>query len=207
LTVAYDARQIRIIAYALALTGGNVASAKRWLDANSVEIAGISESTLRRIFKWEGFAERIAEQAKVVTEEQEKALRDTERERAKRDLQTSFIDRMAAMEAKGWELFERLATEIEKPDTDKRELLAFWTKTQEFVTRLRAHAAPAVSSMAQAEALIRAFREVTQQKCGPALTETILKDVGKRYQELCTAAQAKAAENGEETEKSSSADA
>lgn len=198
--MAYDARHKSIIAHAVALTGGNVAAAARWIAENSVECGEVSESTIRRLARDNGFTEMVAQSGKAITEEREEAARLAERARLKRDLQGTFTDRVREMEESWWNLAKRLTDRIDDPAADTREQFVLFGKLQQFLLTMKAHSAPAVADMMQAEMLIRAYQKVLMQKCGAQLTKQIQSDVGKEYQLTLTAEQAKAAEaaNGPE---------
>lgn len=193
--MAYTARERGHIAHAVAITGGNILAAVRWLKDNGIEATDASEATVRRLMRREDFCQEVTARAKIIAEENETAIRESERTRLKREMEGSFGERISEMERKGWEIFERLCAEMDKPETDKRELLAFWAKAQDFVVRLKSRAAPAIAELWQAEALIRAYQKTLMKVCGAALTERIQRDVGKEYQLTLTAEQAKAAEN------------
>lgn len=187
--MAYDARHKQICAYAVALCGGNVASAARHLKETSVECPDISERTLRRYMSDAEFLTLVEQQSKIILSERDEATRNAERARLKREMEGSFGARLASLERTAWDLFERIAAEVEKPETDKKEILAFWQKAMEFVTKLKAQKTPAIAETWQAEALIRAYNAALSAKLGPALTEEIQKETAKRYREIIAAEQ------------------
>lgn len=193
--MAMDARQREIAARAVALRAGNLSAAARELRDNSVEVS-ISERTLRRLAAEPAFQTLVDEHAKLIREERDEAVRLAERTRLKRDLDGSFGSRVQSMERTAWELFERLAAEIDRPDTDKKDLLQFWQKAMDFVARLKQRASPAIAEMWQAEALIRAYQAVLLEKFGAALTEDMQRAVAKRYKDILTREQ-EARANGE----------
>ncbi len=201
----FDARQRRILAYALALSGGSIASARRWLASNSVECPDVSESTLRRVRDDPALEAEIEEQRQIIREEQGNAIREAERARIKRDIEGTFVERIRAMEAKGWELFEAFSDWLEKNPpanhAERQQMLAFWIKTQEFVIRLKKDAGAGVHELWQAECLVRATRQALQAELGPALTDKLLRNIGKVYETELTRHQTKTAEedNGKET--------
>ena len=178
--MAYSARQKTIIAYALALEGGNVAAARRYLADNSMEVPDISESTIRRIMP--DLAEQIAEQALVIKEEGSEATRQAERERLKKELHGSFQERLTSMESKALELGDRIGRELDQPGTDPRELIRFYECLQGFILKIRNKGVPVVGEMWQADALIRSYQKVLMKKLGPAVTEGIQKDVSREFQ-------------------------
>jgi len=193
--VAYDARHKSIIAHAVALTGGNVAATARWIAENSVECGEVSESTIRRLIRdGQGFTEMVAESGKAIAEERETAARLAERERLKRDMEGSFGDHIAAMERTWYGLVERLSVRVSDPNADPREMMAVVSKLQEAVLRMKTQAIPAIAETWQAEGLINAYQKVLLKQCGPALAQTVQREVGKEFQLVLAARQATAAE-------------
>lgn len=191
--MAYDARHKSIIAHAVALTG-NIAAAARWVADNSIECGAVSDTTIRRFVRDPEFCELVAQSGKVIAEAREEAARLAERDRLKRAMEGSFGERIGALERKAWEIFEILNKEIENSTTDKRELMAYWQRLMDFVTKLKAHAVPAIAETWQAEALITAYGKVVLKKCGPIINEQIQREVSKEFQLALAARQATAAE-------------
>ena len=192
--MAYDERQRRIIAHALAVCGLSPAAASRFLKEHSIECPDVGETTIRRFLADPEFTEMVAQQAKLAREEQDQATRQAERSRFQREIEGSFGDRVARLEKVAWECFEKIAAEVEKPDVDKREILAFWNRAMEFVTKLKAQKTPAIAEMWQAEALIAAYQKVLMKVIGPALTQQVQLAVGKEFQTALLARESQAAE-------------
>ena len=196
--MAYDARQRQIIAYALALSGSSVASALRWLKANSVEIGDISERTLRRMRDDPDFEKEIEAQEKIIREERDGQIREAERTRFKREVEGTFVERMRAMERKGWELFDQIAADLEKPDVDPKLKLAFWNAAQGYTINLRKQAGGGIHELWQAELLVAATREELVERLGLALADQAMKGITKRYGAKATERQSREAANGKE---------
>jgi hypothetical protein len=192
--MAYDARQRSIMAYALALTGGSIAAACRWLKANSVECGTVGESTLRRVRDDDGMDAEIDRQRNIIQGERDNQVRIAERERLKHEIEGTFVERVRAMERKGWDLLDRLSKEMDDPNTDKKELLNFWRIVQGYVLQLKKQAGEGIHELWQAEVLVRATREVLQEKVGPALADNLTGEIGKRYQKLAALRLARDAE-------------
>lgn len=196
--MAYDARQKQIMAYALALSGGNVLAAVRWLKANSVECGEVNERTLRRMRDDEQFEKEIEHQQGIVREERDGQIRDAERIRFKREVEGTFFERMRAMERKGWELFDKICAEMEKPGADQKQMLRFWYAAQGFAIDLRKQAGGGIHELWQAELLVSATREELIQRFGLALADQLIKAIGKRYDVKLTEREAKEAASGKE---------
>lgn len=185
--MAYDNRHKRIMARALALCGGNIAAACRYLKEHTVECPDVSESTLRRLRDLPEFESLVSEQRQIIDEESAEAARQAERSRLKREMEGTVAEHIANMERKGWELFDLLCQKMEASDADPKALLAFWRTAQSFVIELRKQSGEGIHELWQAEYLIRAFREVLQAHIGPNLAETAMKEAWKRYQEYVQA--------------------
>jgi thymidylate synthase len=181
--MAYDARQRQIMAYALALSGGNIASAARWLKSNSVECGAVGESTLRRIRDDDGMESEIEHQRALIQSERDTAVRSAERNRLKHEIEGTFVERVRSMEKKGWELLDKLSEQMES-STNTHELLNFWRIVQGYVLQLKKQSGDGIHELWQAEVLVRATRECLQEKLGPALADNLTGDIGKRYEKL-----------------------
>jgi hypothetical protein len=192
--MAYSAREHNIIAYAVALHSGNVAAALRYIRDNCIEVNKIGDTTLRRLMDQPEFLALVTEQARVIASERENATRLQERERLKREMAGSFGERISQMESQAWKLFEILNAEIEKAETDKLALMPYWKSLMTFITQLKGRAAPAISEMWQAEALLNAYQKILMKRLGAAVTEQIQREVGRAYQDALTAQQARDAE-------------
>lgn len=211
--MAYDDRQQRIMAYALALTG-SVAAAARYLREHSVECPDVSESTLRRLRNDSVFEALIEQQRGIIDQERETTLRAAERERFKRDIEGTVGDRMRALEARAWEVFDMLDAEVKRRYSEEssgdatrdlgelKMLMAYWQKTTEFAHSLRRESGFAVGETWQAECMIRAFRTVLMDDFGGAICDSVVKKVGKAYLDLVKQHQSSVAENkhGPETQ-------
>lgn len=196
--MAYDARQRQIMAYALALSGGNVAAAVRWLKANSAEVGDVGDSTLRRLRDNPEFESEIEHQQKIIRDERDGQIREAERTRFKREVEGTFFERMRSMEQKGWELFEKISGEMEKPGADPKQLLRFWHAAQAFAIDLRKQAGGGIHELWQAEVLVTSTREELIERFGLALADQVLKSITKRYGVKATERQAKEAASGKE---------
>jgi hypothetical protein len=71
---------------------------------------------------------------------------------------------------------------VANPETDKRELLTFWSRLGEQLLRFKQQRAPAIAELWQAEALIGSYQRVLLRVAGPALTEKIQREVGQDFQ-------------------------
>lgn len=185
--MAYDDRHKRIMARALALCGGNVAAACRYLKEHTVECPDVSESTLRRLRDLPEFEILVTEQRAIIDSESSEAARVAERSRLKREMEGTVAEHVADMERKGWALFERLCTMMESSEADPKALLSFWRTAQSFVIELKKQSGEGIHELWQAQYLIRAFREVIQTHIGPNLAEAAMREAWKRYQDYVQA--------------------
>lgn len=185
--MAYTERQHAIIAYAIALSGYNVAAAVRWLSERSAEIGQVGESTVRRFLKQPKFQALVESQARIVAEERENAIREAERARLKSEIQGTVAERLHAMESRAHKLFEKLEEEMDKPDVDKRLLIRLWERLEAFTAAARKDAAPVVAETWQAQALIESMKAVLSKRV-PEAAPSILKDWLKEYQARVTTA-------------------
>ena len=181
------------VAYALALSAGNLTAAVLWLREHTGDGAA-DEAALRPMLRAEGFAELVARQAEIIRKKLVDEAEAVARARYKREMEGTFFDRIAELEAEGWRLFERLKTAMESKRANRADLFKMWTKVQDFAVKLRSQSAPAVSELWQAELLIRAYDEVLQRHLGKARTKVLGKEVGQRFEEMALAHEAQSAE-------------
>ena len=205
--MAYNVQQRQYIAREIARAGGNVSSATRALQTEYESMRGISERTLRRFCGETGSQELIAVETNLLQSVQIEAARESERARIKREMLGSYDSRISEMEAKGWEMFERLGKLAETEfASDPKTLLAFWQTAQKHAMELRRLSGQGIHELWQAECLIRAFKEVLQSESGPALAERVLKLAWGRYQEYVAAHQEQTAKEATDGQAQAAAD-
>ncbi len=192
--MAYDLRQKRIMAWALARTGGNVAAAIRELQG-TLECSEVAESTLRRFRDTDECGTMAKEALAAINEEAANAIRQNERARAKRELQGNLSDRVLLMEGKVWELSDILCDQFVQREADPAKQLALLRQVHAMVMDLKKLSGTGINEYWQADCMLRAINEILGSEYGPETASAVMKRAGARYQEYVKAHAEKAAQD------------
>jgi len=179
--MAYDARQKQIIAYGLALAGMNLSAARKWIAEHCQEVEPPGETTLRRWLREKPFLDLVAEQTRIVREENDSAIRAAERERVKREITGSELDRLARDETLLDDVRKMVADALHTPgDLPVARIAGLYERLTAIHDRRKALALPAVAQDRSSTLLIESLIAVLDRLV-PSRRQEIVQALHREY--------------------------
>jgi hypothetical protein len=178
----YDAGQQRIIAYELARTGCNIPRTVKNLRDEYETFRGIGTTTVRRLLQNAQFTEEVASRTEIIKREFETAIRETERTRARQELEGSMLGELRADDQLLEDSRNRLNEVLQDSEKVSPQLaVQAFALMSKLIDQRRARALPVVASTRQMSLLITIFAEESQSMFGPEKALAFRKRVRERY--------------------------
>lgn len=182
--MAYTEQQRRIVAMEVARSGGNLAAARKRLRDEYETFRTVGENTLRRFMREKGFAELVAEQAALLVEAEKQAATEVERERVRRELEGSVVDRLARDERLLDEARSRLEEVLKDPSrVDPKLSVWAFESLAKIIDKRHASLVPTVAETKQATWLVESVMEAAVEEFGHARAKRLMTRVRERYEE------------------------